>query len=647
MPSPSLILVSTERRRRPSSSPLAFFLLPLLLLATSLLAPPALAKGPTPAQSIPLESLGFQSIAPRYLLSGGTIFTLDYVDNEHLLVTFGVARLMKRLPDSLPDDQDRVVDAVLLELPSGRELARAEWRLRDIGQYLWPIGHGHFLLRQRNQLTTFAPLAQLPSGDAFGQHPFLHFENSIDAIYVSADRDLLTIETSKHARKPDSATQLTTQPAGSPSAAGVAAVPPTSLGPSQPTRPLTLRRRNPSQTAQSSAHPGDSDDPDHPIRINFIRLLSPTKPGGSLLAQHAGYVDARRHLVIPLTSEGYLRTRDHSNAGVTLDFATFSGKVTDLGGFDTSCPPSPIFLTASEFVAFGCRGSEDRLTLAGFNIHGDLMWQLLFSDTQAYPSFSAANSAGRFAFSRTLLASPLADFQAPSADQLSAQEVRVLQTYNGKQLLRVNTSPIQRSGQNFALSPDGLSLAIIHDPVDPHLTEVQHKPAIEIYALPPLSDKDRHEVDAEAALAPPRSEAPIVFSLAQVKESVAAAHPGPAATQTDPKAALLPTHAKVPPLPLVAPPPGSAAADSHPAGSFVPVPATPLASSSEASLAADEANPAAREPIPATGEPGRASGQAQGGDPPAPHRKPPTLYDPAYDGDHAQPGPPDAKPPQQ
>ena len=51
------------------------------------------------------------------------------------------------------------MDAVLLELPTGKVLARTTWRLHDHAQYLWNLGHGHFLLRIRDTLTTFAPLA--------------------------------------------------------------------------------------------------------------------------------------------------------------------------------------------------------------------------------------------------------------------------------------------------------------------------------------------------------------------------------------------------------------------------------------------------------------------------------------------------------
>jgi hypothetical protein len=618
---PSLILASKERRRPPSG----YFFAALLLLPGLLLPPSLAAKGPSPERTISLESLGFQTIAPRYLLSGGTMITIDYVDNQHLLVTFGVPRLMLRLADCPPQDQDRVVDAVLLELPSGRELARAEWRLHDIGRYLWPLGHGYFLLRQRNQLTTFAPLAQLPTGEAFAQHPFLHFDNPIDAIYVSADRDLLTIETSKRARKPESA--LTTVAQMTQGAPGIAA-PPSSLGPSQPTRPISLLRRDPAQAAaaQDPQDPNNPEQPDDPVRIHFIRLLAPASPDAPLVAQHAGSIDTRKHLVIPLSSEGYLRTRDITNTSVALDFATFSGNVTNLGGFDTTCPPSPTFLSHSEFVAFGCRGSDDRLILAGFNIHGDLMWQLNFSDPQAYPSFAGANSAGRFAFSRTLTSGGIAGSQTPFSDQLTTQEVRVFQTYNGKQLLRVPTSPIQRAGQNFALSPDGLSLAVIQDPIDPHLKEVQHKPAIAIYALPALSDKDLHEVNAEEALAPPRSEAPIAFSAAQVKEAVAVQR-GPDSIATNSQAALLPANANPasPALPAAVPPPTSAVSDSRPhftsrgTSTAATSPAAP-ATTAPATIAASASSPAAS-PV----------DQATAGDQPE-RRKPPTLYDPDYDG---------------
>ena len=151
-----------------------------------------------------------------------------------------------------------------------------------------------------------------------------------------------------------------------------------------------------------------------------------------------------------------------------------------------------------------------------------------FSDLHAYPSIVSAVSAGRFALSRTQTLSHIFGSETPSSSQLTGQEVRVIQTYNGRQLLRVPTSPIQRVGQNFALSPDGLSLAVIHDNAAVHGEETLHDTAVEIYDLPQLSQKDRKEIDAEAALAPPHTETTMHFSIGEIKAALATM---PAATE--------------------------------------------------------------------------------------------------------------------
>ena len=131
------------------------------------------ARGPEAPIRIPLENFGFQPLPTQFLLNGSSMLTLHYVDDKHLLLTFVAHRLIPRLPDEPEDDQDRIVDAVLLEIPSGRILARTSWHLHDHAQYLWNLGHGHFLLRVRDILTTFAPLANLSTSEPFAQQPFL------------------------------------------------------------------------------------------------------------------------------------------------------------------------------------------------------------------------------------------------------------------------------------------------------------------------------------------------------------------------------------------------------------------------------------------------------------------------------------------
>ncbi len=552
---------------------------PLLALVALLLATPlCLARDPNPPQRLPLTPFGFQTISERYLLQGATMLTVDFVDNTHLFVTFGISRLMPRLAECPADDEDRTVKAVLLEIPSGRELASTEWRFHDLGQYLWNLGDGHFLLRNRDTLTLISPLQNL-AGKPFAQEPFLHFSRRIEAIIVSADHDLLAIETVKpkaHAAL-DPMLQVSSQSSAATSSATTA----------PPARSTGLLRRDPNAS---------SDQP--PVEISFIHLLNPDP--AHVVAQLAARVHTEKVVSVPVTTEGFLETRAESRDGVLFHFITYTGKDLDLGDFPTSCHPRPTFISHSEFVTYGCRGADDSLDLAGFNLRGDLIWQINFTDTQAYPSFASAPAAGRFAFSRTITTSNVFGSETPSASQLSAQEIRVVQMYNGKQLLRAVANPIQRAGQNYALSPDGLTLAVIHDiPAPPAFKGEKplHDPAVELFKLPGLTPKDLAEMKTEAAMAPPPSAATMRFSLKEIKEAI---NPAPARDSAIVGDAL----------------PGDSLPINQSSGNERPATASP-----DARIVGDPPIPAtekSEQPVPSPSEPE-----------PERRRKPPTLYEPA------------------
>ena len=40
---------------------------------------------------IPLEPMGYQPMLPEFLLAGSSMLTVDFVDKNHLLITFGRA----------------------------------------------------------------------------------------------------------------------------------------------------------------------------------------------------------------------------------------------------------------------------------------------------------------------------------------------------------------------------------------------------------------------------------------------------------------------------------------------------------------------------------------------------------------------------
>jgi len=525
------------------------FALALLILPAAM---PLQARGPDPAFRIPLDSLGFQPQTKQFLLAGGSMLTLHYVDNRHLLLTFAVHKLMERIANDPPGDEDRMVEAVLLETPSGRVLARTDWRFHDNGQYLWSLGYGRFMLRIRDSLTTFAPMANLASGQAFAQRGFLTTDRRIGAVLISPEADLLVVESVE--RKPP------------------------------PPRPATpLFGPTPKPTPAPLGEPGDPS----PVALSFYRLAIPSGSGDAVEASLAGVAHSSSFGDIAATGAGHIAVVDEGRQQWGFDFRPFRGDGKQLAPFGSTCRPTPRFVSSSEFIAFGCHSGNSPMVLGGFNMNGDEMWeQNLFGDYAA-TSMSFAPTSGRFALGRVLGQGGGDDLQPVSADAFTGQNVSVYQTESGKQLLHVDCSPIARAGQNFALSPDGMSLAVIREG------------AIEIYSLPPLSAQDAADVKMARALVPQASVLPIDFGAMARAPAAERTEPSPAASEPVPSQ-------PVPSQPATAP--ASAAGNPSPK-------ALPPASA-----------PAAAPATPPTAPTSQAQSAPAGDAEPEQRRKPPTLY---------------------
>ena len=453
----------------------------VMLAASAMLAAGvARARDPEPVARIPLGPMGYQTLLPEFLLAGNSMLTVHFVDPNHLLITFGLRQLMTRLAGDPPDDDDRMVGADLVELPSGKVLAQTQWRLHDRGQYLWGLGHGMFLLRARDRLTVLAPMQGVGAGDAFRERPLLHIDRNLVALQVSADEDLLTVETTKRT------------PVGEPGVAG-----------------------NVTVVDPARAEPA-------PVQINFYRLTGTGAGAEGLAVAPAGVIGAHTVVDLPMTTAGFLDVIEGGKDRWLFNFDEHAGKVDELAEWDTSCFPQPTFVGHSEFVAFGCRGSEEKQSLAGFNLKGEQMWQQNFLDTQTAPTFSFAPAAGRFALGRIVVTGPV-DREGPLPEgAVSSQEVHVMQSYNGKLVFRIDCTPVERAGQNFALSADGLRLAVVRETIVHHEATkdydeyTERAAAVEVYALPPLSDQDKTAVKQAEALAPQDTGARIDLSLERI-----------------------------------------------------------------------------------------------------------------------------------
>jgi hypothetical protein len=454
------------------------------------------ARGAEPVARIPLGPLGYQTMVPEFLLAGSSMLTVDFVDADHLLITFGVRGLMKREADEPADDDDRMVGAALVELPAGKVLAETQWRLHDRGQYLWGLGHGRFLLRVRDRLTVIAPMAAGGAGgagglkDAFREVPLLRTERHIVALMVSANEDLLTVETTR---------RVSADEAGV--ASDVTLVDPTLQG-----------------VAQTDSAP---------VQLNFYRLRSTGAGAEGLLAVSAGAIRAREAVELPMTTGGFLDVKEGGKDRWLFNFDAHTGPVSELAEWDTTCFPKATFVGHGEFVAFGCRGSAERQALAGFNLKGEEMWQQNFSDQHVSPTFAFAPAAGRFALGRIVVTGET-DAEGPLPEGVvSGEEVRVMQSYDGRVLFKIDCTPVERAGGNFALSADGMWLGVVRETLVHHAATkdydeyTQREAAVEVYALPPLTEKDQAEVKAAEAMAPQDAGERIDLALQRISTPVA------------------------------------------------------------------------------------------------------------------------------
>ena len=409
---------------------------------------------PQPWVTMSLRTLGVPSIPESFLQVGASMLTLDLVDDTHLLLTFSSRGLVPRDKDDLPGEESRMVAAELVELPTGKILAHADWKMHDHGRYLWRMGKGRFLMRTRNKLFVIAPLSRLNTPDPLRPLPFPSRDGMPVAAVISPDMTMLTVETKPPEKKAKIAT-----------AAGTIVV----------------------------------NDPKPTVMLDFYRLNGGDAPGVPLSLTPSGSVRAPGPLMLPMDADGYLWPNEGQHGRWPVSFNEFGGREVKIGAIDSSCPPRLQMVSRFEFLAFTCRGTESRVRLKSYGMDGHETWEETLSGTYGLPELAFAPEAGRFALSRIM--SPSGDLMLGQIIPDGAtQEVRVYQTESGELLLKVPTTPVTRYAENFDLSLDGSVAAVVSNGT------------VQVYKLPAPSAQDMKDLQEAKSFSPPVSIMAVSFA---------------------------------------------------------------------------------------------------------------------------------------
>lgn len=440
------------------------------------------AKPPVPAQRISLSLLGFPGYRVALMHAGASMATVHLLDRSHLLFTFGLRALVPRIPGDDEGDDDRLVGAEVVEVPSGKILERTEWHLHDHGRYLWSAGHGIFVLRSGDELSTFAPLRGLASHASFDRVALPHKPGHPVIVAGSPDGNILTVELQK-------------------------------------------------KDVPGEGTAGDQPRHKHTI-VEFYRILAPPEPDKPVEVRSAGVVGSPALLRIALDGDGYLWAEDRQRSRWTVSFDEYEGKGQDITAVNSSCNPRLELLSRGEFAVLSCMGAEESQMLSSYGFDGHENWQeSLHGEALQPPTLVPAPEGGRFAMSRLVASSSGAPVKTPGLDDGTlSQEIRVYGTASGDLLLSVQCLPVVRSPENFDISSDGRTLAVLG------------ADAINLFALPELTGRDHKDLAEAKAMMPPASTAsvvlrritrPIVANEQPIAaEETTAPQPAPAAAQS-------------------------------------------------------------------------------------------------------------------
>ena len=376
---------------------------------------------PKPAIVIPVEPLGYGPPGELYLTMRYSQVSLDFVDAAHLLFTFQKKGLLRHTADELPDDDDQLIHAVVLELPEGKQTASADWRMHDRQRYLWPLGAEAFLVRERDSLfVTDSSLALRPYGG---------FSGHLVGVQVSPGGELLVAET----EEPDKQEITPDKQAGNtPGKVGT------------PSRPANGK----------------------PFLLQVFRFKDRV-----LIARSR----VRRPTNLAMNSNGFVESLEGKPNQWTLSLTPLtegaSAASAPFAELSSACQPILTFISADTILAIRCTPSYEHLA-AGLTLDGKMLWEHKWQSKRVWPMMEHSRDGSRFA--EGILTGPggAADPRTLGSNDISGQRVDVFNTASGKLLLSVPASPVYDAGQNFALSADGRRFVILHGG------------ALEIYDLP-------------------------------------------------------------------------------------------------------------------------------------------------------------------
>jgi hypothetical protein len=370
----------------------------------------SIAEVPVPASRILVAPLGFTAPAAIYQPYRIPESSLGFLDENHLLFTFHVARLMRRVPDDPSSNLDQTVRALVIDLPDGKVSAQEDWRLHDRDRYVWMLGDGTFLLRKR------------------------------DAVFLG-NKSLQQLH-------------LYLQPLGTFMYGELAPA----------ARNFEIEFVNQVHTLgdQGSTAPAPTLGPDAPRldtpRQQYTMLIFNTH---SLSSKRVN--DLVHPIILPLIAGGYITPEQRKGREWALMMNPWQGAPHEITKLTSSCRPEIEPISDDTLLSLSCLPYTTDHIVQAFDLSGKELWEQRWQSRFVWGTFAFSHTGNRFAYGSIEVSHELGTLDPVEDESILGQPIGVFEVKTGKLDLVLSATPVMTAGENFALSPSGNKFAIVRN----------------------------------------------------------------------------------------------------------------------------------------------------------------------------------------
>jgi hypothetical protein len=364
-------------------------------------------NAPRPAVRIPVQPLGYRPPGKLYLLAHYNSSSLEFLDSTHLLLTFRKPRLIAREPGS--DGMDQVIQADVLELPTGKVVAEDQWLMHDRQRYLWRLTDNKIMLRIGSYLYETDGKLHLK--------PLYKSPTDIEGVEISPNGRLLVVESELEKHTPEEHERLA------------------------------------KRAALAGARPPAED-----VQIRMLRL-----------DQRKLMLSARADVAgdLPATVDGFFTHQNVGEDSWKIWFKRYddpqpTGQGENVVQLESSCEPSEKVLNEQTVLTLSCRPGHDDRFVAAYSLDHHKLWDGRWQSNFTWPAFRIAQDGTSVAISWLAVNHPVSATAAINDDDVQNQVLSVLDSRTGGLRLAILLKPIVSAGGNFALSADGNRLAVLN-----------------------------------------------------------------------------------------------------------------------------------------------------------------------------------------